>query len=155
MRRTYRKPGLIALAIFLFAIVFCAIGAADDTIASLKARLEHTNGEERPGLCVRIAQLDEREANRLYADGKIEDARATVEEIAIYFEKARDAAIEAKAHLKNVEIDARKMSAKLNDLKRTLAFEDQAPVGQAIKRIEDVRTALLQDMFANKKKDKK
>jgi hypothetical protein len=48
------------------------------------------------------------------------------------------------------------MAEKLRDIKRTLAFEDQLPVERAIRRLEDVRTTLLQEMFAkDKKKEKK
>ncbi len=48
------------------------------------------------------------------------------------------------------------MAEKLRDIKRTLVFDNQAPVEQAIRRLEDVRTSLLQEMFAeNNKKDNK
>lgn len=129
--------------------------ARDETVAELKTRLETARPEDRADICVRIAQLQVRAADTLYNEGHVDEARAAVEDVAAYLEKARDAAIESKAHLKNVEIDARKMSVKLGDIKRTLAFEDQPPVEQAIRRIENVRTALLKEMFSEKKKDKK
>src|ERR1019366_3263180 len=44
--------------------------------------------------------------------------------------------------------DGRKMAEKLRDIKRTLAFDDQPPVEQAIRRLEDIRTTLLKEMFA-------
>ena len=44
------------------------------------------------------------------------------------------------------------MAEKLRDIKRTLAFEDQPPVEQAIRRLEDVRTTLLKEMFAKENK---
>ena len=72
------------------------------------------------------------------------EARAAVDDIVTYSEKARDAATETKKHLKNVEIDIRKIAERLRDLKRTLAFEDQPPVGQAIRRLEDIRTDTAQ-----------
>jgi len=40
------------------------------------------------------------------------------------------------------------MSEKWRDIRRTLAFDDQPPVEQAIRRLEDIRTALLKEMFA-------
>jgi hypothetical protein len=144
----------LALYLFIFALAAnCA--ARDETVADLKARLANARPEDRPGLCVHIAELQVRAGDKLYNDGHADEARAAVEEAADYFEKARDAAIESKGHLKNVEIDARKASDKLRDMKRTLAFEDQAPVEKAIRRIEDVRTALLKEMFSEKKKGKK
>jgi CHASE3 domain sensor protein len=82
----------------------------------------------------------------------VDEARAAVNEIVAYFEEARDAAVQTKTHLKNVEIAARKVSVKLSDIKRTLAFDDQAPVEQAVRRLEDVRTVLLKEMFSDKRK---
>jgi hypothetical protein len=40
------------------------------------------------------------------------------------------------------------MADKLRDIKRTLPFEDQPPLEQSIRRLEDIRTALLKEMFA-------
>jgi len=144
----------LALIFFLFALAANCV-ARDETVAELKARFDRARPEDRPTLCVRIAQLQVRTADKLYSEGRIDEARAAVEDAADYFEKARDAAIESKKHLKNVEIDARKTSEKLRDMKRTLAFEDQGPVEKAIRRIEDVRTALLKEMFSEKEKRKK
>ena len=147
MRRLFFSFILLALAIPCLA--------RDESVADLKARLDSAHPEDRPGICARIAQLQVHAADKLYTEGHMEEARAALEEVAIYFEKARDAAIDSKSHLKNVEIDARKASEKLRDIKRTLAFEDQGPVEKAIQRIEAVRTALLQEMFSNKKKGQK
>jgi hypothetical protein len=144
----------IALFLSLFALaVSCA--AREETVAELKTRIESARPEEQPELCVRVARLQVHAADKLYNDGHVDEARAAVEDVATYLEKARDASIASKTHLKNVEIDARKIAAKLGDIKRTLAFEDQPPVEKAIHRIEDVRTTLLNEMFSEKKKGKK
>jgi hypothetical protein len=134
-----------------------AYGAAkNDTVAELKARLESARAEDRPELCMQIARRQLGNADTLYKNGNVEQAAAAVDDIATYSEKARDAATQTRKHLKNVEIEARKMAEKLRDIKRTLAFEDQASVEQAIRRLEDIRTALLQEMFAkDQKKEKK
>ena len=139
--------------LFLLAVLLATGAALEETVAGLKARLEGATPDERPELCVRIAQYQLRNADKFYIDGHIDDARAALNDIVSYSEKARDAAIVSKKHLKNVEIDARKISERLRDMKRTLAFEDQPPVEQAIRQLEDIRTELLREMF--KKKDKK
>ena len=144
----------LALYAFLLACSSANCAAGDETIAELKTRVESARPEDRPELCIRIAQHQLRNADKLYNDGHVEEARAAVDDIVAYAEKARDAAIKTQKHLKNVEIDARKMAEKLRDIKRTLAFEDQPAVEQAIRRLEDVRTVLLNEMFS-KKKDKK
>ena len=146
----------ISVFLIVFTLVVCA-AAKDETIDELKASFESARPEDRPGLAIRIAQHQLRNADKLYGEGNIEQGRVAVDDIVSYSEKARDAATETKKHLKNIEIDAREMAEKLRDIKRTLAFEDQPPIEQAIRRLEDIRTALLQEMFTkdNNKKEKK
>ena len=126
--------------------------AKDESVEDLKSRLQNAHPEDRPELAIRIAQLQLRTADKFYSDGKDEQANALIEEIVSYSEKARDASTQTNKHLKNVEIDVRKMAEKLRDIKRTLALEDQPAVEQAIRRLEEVRTSLLKAMFANDKK---
>jgi hypothetical protein len=145
----------ISIVLLVFALVVC-VAAKDETVDELKARLDSARPEDRPELCVRIARQQLRNADKLYTEGKPDAARTAVDDLVTYSEKARDAATQTQKHLKNVEIDVRKIADKLRDIKRTLAFEDQAPVDQAIRRLEDIRTALLKEMFAkDNKKEKK
>ena len=147
------------LALFLFLLTLARVPCAafEETVATLKSRLENAPPSERPGISIRIAQQQLREADRLYGEGHLAEAQAAVDDIVTYAEKARDASVESRKHAKNVEIAARKISEKLRDIKRTLAFEDQPPLDKAIRRLEDLRTALLKDMFSDNKnkKDKK
>jgi hypothetical protein len=145
----------LAFYMLLLSVASAYGGAKDETAAELKARLESARPEERPELCIQIARRQLRNADKLYSEGKVDQARDAVDDIVTYSEKARDAATQTKKHLKNVEIDVRKMAEKLRDIKRTLVLEDQAPVEQAIRRLEDVRTTLLKEMFAKENKKEK
>ena len=143
----------LTISAFLLPLAFIACAAAkEEPVAELKSRVENARPEDRPPLCMQIAREQLSNADKLYTEGQIEQARIAVADIVTYSEKARDSAVQTRKHLKNVEITVRKISERLRDIKRTLAFEDQAPVGQAIKRLEDVRTALLQEMFSKEKK---
>jgi len=142
----------LAISGLLLTLAVAFAAAKDETMAEMKARLDHAPPEDRPGICILIAEHQLRDADKLYTDGQVEQAQAEVEDVVTYSEKARDSAYKANRHLKSVEITVRKMAEKLRDIKRTLAFDDQPPVDQAIKRLEDIRTALLKEMF---KKDKK
>jgi hypothetical protein len=143
----------LTISIFLitFTLGLCS-AAKDEPVDELKSRVESARPEDRPGLCIQIAHQQLSNADRLYHEGQIEQAQAAVGDIVAYSEKARDSASQTKKHMKNVEIAARKISEKLRDIKRTLAFEDQPPLEQAIKRLEDIRTALLKEMFSKDKK---
>ena len=141
-------------ALFLALLLTAALApCAEESLDALKAHFDRasTSAEDRAQIGIRIAVMQVRNADHLYTEGHTEEARAAVEDAADYSEKARDAAIQSKKHEKNVEIEVRKMSDKLRDIKRTLAFEDQAPVDKAIHRLEDVRTTLLNEMFSKKK----
>jgi hypothetical protein len=143
---------LLVFTVVLFALAASCSAAKDENVDQLKTRFESARPEDRAELGIRIAQLQLRNADALYNKGNAEQARIAVEDIATYAEKARDAAEQTQKHLKNVEIDARKMADKLRDIKRTLSVDDQPPVEQAIRRLEDVRTTLLKAMFAKKEK---
>jgi hypothetical protein len=141
-----------AISALLLALLAVPGMAKDQSVEDLKARLSNATPDERPVICVQIAQHQLNNADKLYIDGDVDHARQAVDDVVAYAEKARDFAKQAKKHLKTVEIAARKMSEKLRDIQRTIAFEDQPPVQQAIQQLENVRTDLLNQMF---KKDKK
>jgi|HubBroStandDraft_2_1064218.scaffolds.fasta_scaffold28425_2 hypothetical protein len=147
----------LALTALLLALTVTHCAAKEQSLAELKLRFANAPPEEQPQLAIQIAQRDLRTADELYQNGKVDDARANVDELVSYCEKARDAALRTKKRIKNVEIDTRKIADKLRDVDRTLSFDDQPPVEQAIRRLEDIRTALLQEMFAKdeKKEEKK
>jgi len=143
---------LAFLMLFVAFAFACSYGAGkDETADQLKARFASARPEDRADLAIRIAQYQLRVADKLYSDGRADQARAAVEDIVTYSEKARDTVKQTRKRLKDVEINVRKMADKLRDIKRTLAFEDQPPVQQAIDRLEDIRTTLLKEMFAKDK----
>jgi len=142
----------LAFYIALLALASAYGTAKDETVDELKTRFVSARPEDRPELAIRIAQHQLRNADKLYIEGKVDQAREAVDDIVGYSNKAADAAMKTRKREKNVEIDVRKMADKLRDIKRTLAFEDQPPVEQAIRQLEDVRTTLLKEMFAKKEK---
>lgn len=145
-----RRLNVLFLAVVLGSMIVAA--AREETLAELKARAESARPEDRAPLCIQIAHLQLRNADKLYNEGNVEQARAAVDDIVTYSEKAKDSATQSKKHLKNVEIAVRKMADKLRDIRRTLNLEDQPPVDAAVKRLEDIRTTLLDAMFRKEKK---
>ena len=128
-----------------------AFARKEETLEQLKARVDSAAPEQRVGLCLEIAERQVVAADKLYTDGKSDEARAAVGEVVTYSEKARDASTQTGKKLKNAEISVRKMVSKLRDIKRTLNFEDQPPVQEAIDQLERVRSDLLARMFGNGK----
>ena len=141
------------VCIWMVLFNLAAFGAArDESVEDLKSRVQNAAPQERIDICVRIAELQLRSADKSYVNGDIERARAAVDDIVTFSEKAHDSSIETRKHLKNTEIAIRKISDKLKDIKRTLAFDDQPHVQRAIERLEDLRTSLLKEMFKKERK---
>ena len=68
-------------------------------------------------------------------------------DVVAYSELARDYSIQSHKYQKQTEIAVREMTRKLTDLMHSLAHDDQAPVQDAIKRLQRVRDDLLASMF--------
>ena len=96
---------------------------------------------------LKIAELQTDAADRLYGEGKSDEARAAIQDIITYTQKASDAATESGKKLKDAEITIRKIAHKLSDIKRNVNFDDQPPVQEAIDHLERVRSQLLSKMF--------
>ena len=141
----------VTILAILFTTSLLASGNKTETLQELIARAESARVEDRPALYVEIAERQLKSANELYTAGKVDEARTAVQDVVTYSEKAHDAAIQSGKRVKNTEIDFRKMAAKLRDIKRSLNFEDQAPVQAAAERLETLRTDLLSHMFGKGK----
>jgi hypothetical protein len=141
----------ITTAAVLLWISFLAFAYKTETLQELIARAGSARVEDQPALYLEIAERQLKSADELYTGGKVDDARAAVKDVVTYSEKAHDSAIQSGKKLKNAEISFRKMAAKLRDIKRSLNFDDQAPVQAAAERLEALRTDLLSHMFGKGK----
>jgi hypothetical protein len=145
------KRSLTATLVLLFAATI-SLAREEESLEQLKARVESASAADQAKICVEVARRQLDAADKLYTDGDADKARAAVEESAVYAEKAGQAAQSSGKHLKKIEIEVRKMSRKLGDLRRAISLEERPPVDAAIERMEKVRTDLLTRMFAKEKK---
>jgi hypothetical protein len=135
----------------LAAVALPASAGKDETLDQLIARAESARAEDRPALYLEIARQKAEAADKLYKAGSTEAGNATLIEVVTFSKKATDASIATGKRLKNTEIALRKVAEKFRDLKRTVAFEDQAPIQQTMDELEKMRTDLLSAMFGKKK----
>jgi hypothetical protein len=122
------------------------------SLEQLKARVQNAKPDERANLCAQIAEREVDAADKLYTDGKVEEAEAAIRDVVSYSQQAGDAAGQTGHHLKNMEIAMRKMGHRLTDIKRGLPFENQAAVQAAVDTLEKIRTDLLNRMFGKNPK---
>ena len=138
------------ITLMVVATVACAAAKAQ-TLQELIARASAAPVKEQPGLYIDIAERQLKSADELYTEGKIDDARAAIADVVTYSQKAHDAALQSSKRIKQTEMASRKMSRRLRDLKRTLNFDDQAPVQAAADRLESLAQDLLAHMFGKEK----
>ena len=151
--RNSGRSALIAALVAGFAVA--AIAAKEPTIEELKARLDSTAIGDRPRLCLQIAERQLDTATKSFAADQSDKPKAALTDVVAFSELARDYAIQSHKHQKQTEIAVRKMTRHLNDLKHTVAHDDQPAVQDAIDRLQRVRDDLLVAMFPHGKKGDK
>jgi hypothetical protein len=132
------------------AIVFLLTGitlAATESLPELKARADAAHGGDQAKLCLEYAHRLLEDANTLFTDGDADKAQQEVGEVVEYGHKAADAASASGKHLKQTEIELRKLSKRLHDIAETLALEDRPPLQKAVDDLEQIRSDLLARMF--------
>jgi hypothetical protein len=142
-----RSWEMTALVAMLAALTAYAVPSADLTVEQLKAKLSSTSVGDRPHLCVQIAQKQLVEADKQYAAADFEKGQAALVDVVAYSELARDYAVQSHKYQKQSEIAVRTMARKLTELMHSLGHDDQAPVRDAVNRLQRVRDDLLMSMF--------
>ena len=142
----------ILLTVAFLAVLARPLSRNEETLEQLIARAESASPGERPSLYIRIARQQAESADKFYQAGNPEAGTKALKDVVTYSEKASEAAARTGKRLKDTEIALRKMTEKFRDVKHNLPFDDQAPVQQAIDRLEKMRTDLLSAMFGKKGK---
>jgi NAD-specific glutamate dehydrogenase len=143
----FRWRGAVGAAALAVALGANARPSAKPTVEELKARLPSAIIDHRPRLCVEIAQQQLAAADKFYAEAEDDKAQTTLTDVVAYSELARDYVIQSHKHQKQTEIAVRGMIRKLTDLMHSIDHAEQAPVHDAINRLERVRDDLLTAMF--------
>ncbi len=142
----FRVWGAVAL-VGLLAATARAVPGNDLSVDDLKAKVSSASVGDRPHLCVQIAQKQLAEADKQYAAADFEKGQAALVDVVAYSELARDYAIQSHKYQKQSEIAVRTMARKLTELMHSLGHDDQAPVRDAVNRLQHVRDDLLMSMF--------
>ncbi len=141
------RRGQIGLVVLVLASALAAM-ARQPTVEELKAKLSAAKPADQPKLCLEIARLQLDAVQQAYQASQNEQAQKLLQEVVQYARQAGDAARQSRKHIKKTEIEVRKMSRRLQDLKPTLDVDSRQPVQEAIDRLEHIRTQLLMQMFA-------
>jgi len=143
---------LVLLGLTSSSVLAFASAHNDESLGQLIARADAAPPGEKPSLYIKIARYQADAADKAYMEGDSDAGNKALGDVVTYSEKASDAAGTTGKKIKDTEIALRKMSEKFRDVKHNLPFDDQAPVQQAIDRLEKMRTDLLSVMFSKKGK---
>lgn len=147
-----------ALAIFVLLLPACISAAAGEPrdvagrVAQLKQKAANAKEKDRAKLLAELIREEASLASQQFDTGNAKDAQATIADIKAQVIECKQAALAAGKDLKHTDIELREAARQLDNLRRSLAFEDQAPVKEVVDLIQDARTAILDRMFGIKEK---
>lgn len=136
---------------FLFLLVVLSLPAfagEPESIEALKARAAAAHEpKQQVELFTKLVERQLKAAEKAYSDGAIPQARAALDDVVEYGVKAAQTSAASGKKMKHTEITLRKISARLEDIRRTLNLDDRPPVAAAVDKLEQARTDLLNRMF--------
>jgi hypothetical protein len=148
MGRLYlRFCGGIALALSVATLVCSTAFAADPSVNELKAKLPAASIKERAHLCLHIAELQMVEADKFYASDEMTQAQTALTDVVSYSKLAGDYAIQSRKYQKQTEIAVRGITRRLSELAHSMPHDYQAPLRDALNKLQHVRDDLLTAMF--------
>jgi hypothetical protein len=149
MREMKRMAVILMLAVMTSGV---ASARQEETLDQLKARADAARPEQQPDLCTQVADRELKLGLDAFKDNKFEEGHAAFREMVNYSGKAQAAASSTGKHIKHTEIKIRQLSTRLRDLKMNVGADDQPAIQNAVDKLEEFRTALLQSMFGSKDK---
>ena len=121
-------------------------------IEELKAKAEHKGEADRGRIYADIAHDLVELANNQFTNGDTDKGQDSIKAAVDYAEKATASAREKGHKIKDAEITLRETARRIEEVRRTLAIDDQPPLKAAVERLEGMRKQLLQKMFGDDKK---
>src|SRR5262245_29905195 len=142
----------VALA-FLIGTCVCLVDKTlQQKIDEKRAKAERMDEDDRGRIYSEIAVQQVDLANNLFVAGDSDNGQKAVNEAVEFARKASSSAKLKSNKIKQTEIYLRECSRRLEELARTVSALDREPIKQAATKVENLRTELLDTMFAPKKK---
>lgn len=139
------KKLLIIVVVLLSALAW----ASDklESIESLKARAEQARPKDQVELFTRIAERQLDSLAKAYNGGTVREAQAALADVVTYGVKAAQVSGTTGKRMKQTEIAMRKISGRLEAIRKTLDLDDRPPLAVAVQKLETARNELLNRMF--------
>jgi hypothetical protein len=142
------------LSILVFLLVSLSLHA-QATVDQLRARMQQASGGNKAKFAMQIAAVHVEQASTEFSAGQSEKGHELIREAAELVQVAGDASLNANKKVKDTEISVRKLERRLQEIHRSVSFDDQDEIDESLKVISVVRNQLLDRMFRLDKEDKK
>ncbi len=146
-RRGRKKMTKLWIAVLVVLASLPAFAGQPESLDALKARAAAAPQKEQVELFTRIAEYQLQVADAAYSDGNVQQAEAALHDIADYGVKAAHASAQTGKRMKPTEIALRKISNRLEVIRKALNVDDRPAVASALEQLEQARTELLNRMF--------
>ncbi|MBZ5569786.1 MAG: hypothetical protein LAN64_18310 [Acidobacteriia bacterium] len=134
----------IIVVVLLSAAV---LAGTQESVDSLKARADKAHPKQQAELCTKIAERQLDAFDKAYNGGTVKEAQEALGDVVTYGVQAAKVSSESGKRMKQTEIALRKISGRLEAIRKTLDVDDRPPVAGAIQKLEAARNELLNRMF--------
>lgn len=139
------KKFLTILVVLLSALAWAS--DKQESIEALKARAGQAQPKDQADLFIRIAERQLDALDKAYNGGTVRGAQAALADVLTYGVKAAQVSGDTGKRMKQTEIAMRKMSVRLEAIRKTLEVDDRPPLADAVQKIDAARNELLNRMF--------
>ena len=136
---------LIIVVVLLSALAWAS--DQQESIESLKARADQAEPKDQVELFTHIAERQLNSLDKAYNGGTVREAQAALADVVTYAVKAAQVSSATGKRMKQTEIAMRKISGRLEAIRKTLEVDDRPPLAAATQKLETARSELLNRMF--------
>lgn len=137
------------LLIIVVALLSALAWASDklESVESLKARADRAQPKDQVELFTHIAERQLDALDKAYNGGTVRETQAALADVVTYGVKAAQVSGATGKRMKQTEIAMRKISGRLEAIRKTLDLDDRPPLADANQKLETARSELLNRMF--------
>ena len=139
------KKFLIIVVVLLSVLAWAS--GQQESIEALKARADQAPPKEQVELFTHIAELQLDSLDKAYNGGTVREAQTALADVVNYGVKAAQISGATGKRMKQTEIAMRKISGRLEAIRKTLDLDDRPPLSDAVQKLDTARNELLNRMF--------
>jgi hypothetical protein len=136
---------LIMVVVLLSALTWAS--GQQESIEALKARADQAQPKDQVDLFTHIAERRLDSLDKAFNGGTVREAQAALADVVAYGVKAAQVSATTGKRMKQTEIAMRKISVRLEGIRKTLDLDDRPPLADAVQKLDAAHNELLNRMF--------